>query len=222
MATNLPAETLYKFITDDFESAWNSMAGRSKPLPGGGNFMFARQAMVLLEWAARVCRADTTGAALKRLSHELNGINPRYFRELPAAFPVRVSEKDFTLPSLGLNADRELLRLVFDLVRNGQAHQYQQINVDLADGTELQVSLSGVDRGLFLGSRSGPPERHLRVEPINADVIALRVFTDVLYLDIRQAIKRAGLPTGGLQLVPLKRDQYPFTSAELLKALQHP
>jgi hypothetical protein len=48
MATNLSAVTLYGFITQDFESAWNSMALRPLSLPGGGNFMFGRQAMMLL------------------------------------------------------------------------------------------------------------------------------------------------------------------------------
>jgi hypothetical protein len=218
MATNHSAETLYQFITRDTESAWDSMA-QQEELSGGGNFMFARQAMTLLEWACRVCRADTTGAALRTLAQELAGIEPRYFTELTADVPGPKGDK-FELPSRGPNPRRELLRLLFDLIRNGQAHQYQQINVDLADGRELQIGLSGVTPGLQVGTRPGRPPEHLGVARDAAGNVAILVVTDLLYLDIKTAVECAGLLTSGLQLNYLKRKTYPFNAGDLAGALQ--
>lgn len=55
---NLQPDTIFRFICNDFETAWDAVArqrsGRSGRL-GRGNFMFALQAMVLLEWASRLC-----------------------------------------------------------------------------------------------------------------------------------------------------------------------
>ncbi len=50
---DLPAIDLYRAITNDFESNWNPLA-RNERATGRGNFMFARQAMMLLEWASRL------------------------------------------------------------------------------------------------------------------------------------------------------------------------
>jgi hypothetical protein len=87
-------------------------------------------------------------------SQELARIEPRYFVELPG--PV-AGPGGFALPSQGPNPDRQLLRMLFDLIRNGQAHQYRQINVDLTDGKELQVWLSGVTPGLVIESHVTSP-----------------------------------------------------------------
>jgi hypothetical protein len=223
MATNLSAETLHLFITRDSESAWDSMAreaaDRGEPLPGGGNFMFARQAMTLLELAARVCRADATGARLRRLSEELARIEPRYFAELPADVPGPNGD-EFDLPSIGANPRRELLRLLFDLIRNGQAHQYQQINVDLADGKELQIGLSGVTPGLQIGARPDRPPEHLGVARDKDGNVAILVVTDLLYRDVKTAIEQAGIPASGLKLDYLTRKKYGFSADDLAAKLQ--
>jgi len=223
MATNLPAATLYDFIIRDSESAWDSMAKQSA-LSGGGNFMFARQAMTLLELAARVCRGDTTGNALKQLSQELAKIEPRYFTELPAEVPGvkgTADGGDFDLPSIGAHPKRELLRLLFDLIRNGQAHQYQQINVDLADGKELQIGLSGVTLGLQIGGRPERPPQHLGVARNAAGDVGILVVTDLLYCDIKAAIEQAGTFAGGLALDHLKRKKpLAFNATDLDAALK--
>lgn len=86
MARNLPAETLYEFITNDFEDAWNSLAGNPSA-HGRGTFMFALQAMILLEWAARLCSSDATGAALLEFSQSLKQVEPKYFTLLPGNCP---------------------------------------------------------------------------------------------------------------------------------------
>lgn len=41
--------------------------------------MFARQAMILLEFAARLCKGDASGQALRDLSVELDKIDPKNF-----------------------------------------------------------------------------------------------------------------------------------------------
>jgi hypothetical protein len=228
MPTNIPAEDLYRFITQDFETAWDSMARQGESLPGGGNFMFGRQAMMLLEWAARVCRADTSGGAaagrrtpaLAKLSQELFQLDRRYFTEMPATFPARTSQKEFTLPAIGSSPERELLFLLFDLIRNGQAHQYQQINVDLSDGKEFQIGLTGVSSGLTLASVTTRPADHLSFDTFGPGNVSLKVRTDVLYIDFKTAIGRARLPTSGLQFEYLERDRYPFTAADLVRVLQ--
>ncbi len=82
MVNNLPPEILYRFIVNDFEDAWNSLA-RNPSAKGRGNFMFARQAMTLLEFAARLCFADSLGTALVAFSKALFKIEPKYSTCLP-------------------------------------------------------------------------------------------------------------------------------------------
>src|SRR5438128_11340070 len=73
-------------MVGDFEDSWNSVASYVG-ISGGGNFMFARHAMGVLEFAARLCSADATGAALRDFSSALHAIEPRYFTQLPASSP---------------------------------------------------------------------------------------------------------------------------------------
>jgi hypothetical protein len=82
MGQNLPPEKIYEFIVVDFEDAWNSVAWNPSAR-GRGNFMFARQAMMLLEFASRLAFTDSLGNALYYLSHVLFTIEPKYFTQLP-------------------------------------------------------------------------------------------------------------------------------------------
>src|SRR5262245_25177378 len=126
---NMPVDAMYGAIVEDFELAWAALAEHGS---GGGNFMFARQAMVLVEWACRLCASDTTGDALRKLSEELHARDERYFTQLPGACRTPA---DFELPHSSTVAhDRTLLSLLFDLIRHGGAHQYQQITAELKDG----------------------------------------------------------------------------------------
>jgi hypothetical protein len=53
----------------DFETAWDAVAQQPDgPTVGRGNFMFALHATVLLEWACRVCGADTNRSGVCRHS----------------------------------------------------------------------------------------------------------------------------------------------------------
>ena len=64
----LPAATLFNFLRKDFARAWDAMALAEFDTDVGGNFMFARQAMVLLElawwrrWADRASPVSRSGA----------------------------------------------------------------------------------------------------------------------------------------------------------------
>jgi hypothetical protein len=60
--------------------------------------MFGRQAMNLLEFAARLCTNDSTRNALKDFSKELFKIELRYSTQLPSPC---VSNKEFVLPHIG-------------------------------------------------------------------------------------------------------------------------
>lgn len=106
--------------------------------------MFAKQATMLLEFAARLCKSDTTGNVLKNFSNELNKIDPNYFRVLPSSCVKNVVKQNnqFVLPNIGNTTGKTLLWALFDLVSNGLAHQYQQIIVELKDNKRFYVSLA--------------------------------------------------------------------------------
>jgi hypothetical protein len=101
--------------------------------------MFARQAMMLLEFTSRLAFTDSLGNALYYLSKVLFTIEPKYFTRLPSNC---ADFDEFDLPYHRSKAN-ELLWALFDLIRNGQAHQYQQILVDLSDNVDWQISLTG-------------------------------------------------------------------------------
>src|SRR5436190_800200 len=78
--TNETPQALHDMIVADFETAWDAIAKIPANEPvGRGNFVFARQAMTLLEWASRLCHDDPTGAALRAFSSALDQIEARYF-----------------------------------------------------------------------------------------------------------------------------------------------
>jgi hypothetical protein len=228
MATDLPISTLVDFIIGDFEDTWDAVAAR----PGNlhrGNFLFGRQAMTLLEvvWPP-LFNSDGTGHALKKFATELAVRDTRYFTKFPGSCWTPVNSPEFRLPSQGPNPESELIAALFDLIRNGQAHQYQQIRVQLADGKDFLFGLTGADDGLFLAQSlaAGRPTDHLlaRKEP-NGD-IWVKVRTDVLFLDIREAARSANLLDGSLTLSFLTRPRspnsphYQFSSTDLESTLR--
>jgi len=227
MATDLPVATLFDFIIGDFEDAWDALAAR----PGNlhrGNFLFARQAMTLLEVACRLCQSDGTGQALKKFSLELSERDKRYFTKLPSSCWTPSNPPEFQLPSQSPNPESELIAALFDLIRNGQAHQYQQIRARLTDGRNFQFTLSGAKHELFLTQvlASGRPTDHLQAyKEANGD-LWVKVRTDVLFLDIREAIRSANLQNGSLSLSFLSRPRgpnsphYQFSSTDLEASLR--
>ncbi|MFQ5695962.1 MAG: hypothetical protein ACE5HB_08230, partial [Terriglobia bacterium] len=179
-----------EFMVRDFEDTWDALAG----VPSArnrGNFMFARQAMVLLEWAARLAATDTTGGALSAFSTELHRIEPRYFTTLPCDAP---SPNEFRLPSVTTaNQERQLIWTLFDLVRHGQAHQYQQIPVELLDGNVFWIALSGAASGFQLATAQSRRKEHLGYKHDPSGNVWLLVRTDLIFLDLKNAVEQSNL-----------------------------
>ena len=219
---NLPAETLYDFIVGDFEDAWAALAATRGPLHRG-NFMFSRQAMTLLEFAGRLCNADQSGAALRDLSTELERIEPRYFTSLPG--PCLGAGDEYELPSsVAAARENQLLWALFNVIRHGQAHQYQQMAVELTDGRHLLVSLTGAQHGMVLNPAlpHGRPVQHLGYTVLSDGDVAITVCPDVLFLDIKAAVERSGLLGRGLTLTYLKprgKTHFQFDAVAVAAAL---
>lgn len=211
----LTEEEVFSFITNDFESAWNCLATRVGEGVGRGNFMFALQATILLEWASRLCKTNPT--ALRDLANQLDARQPRYFRRMPAE--VQRPPRKFTLPNLG-EPNTQLLTFIFDLVRNGQSHRYQQISAELVDGSVFAFTLGGAGHDNLLEKLAigGGSDRHLTLE-IDDGVGWLFVDSGMLYWDIKTAIQNAQLLSRGLSSPPDFVRRYPFTLDDLRAAL---
>ena len=214
MGQNFPPETIYQFIVNDFEDGWNSLAWNPSAR-GRGNFMFALQAMILLEFAARLCYEDPSGTALADLSRALFQVEPKYSTRLPG---VCADFREFDLPYNSSKGD-ELLWALFDLIRNGQAHQYQQIFVRLTDGKDWGISLTGAALGhhLELVSRSPRSAEHLGYSVAPQGDLWLRVCPDLLFLDLKKAVTESGLLTKGLTFPYLTRPRTMTRKKTLLK-----
>lgn len=214
-APNLSAATLYGFLRDDFESAWDAMVGAQPD--ARGNFLFTRQALAILELACRVSRV--TGVHLERMSEELEREDARYFTRLPG--PVGVPG-EFDLPSRPERSpsDQQLLSAVYELGRHGLAHQGQQIPARLADGRYFGLSLGGVkDVRLADVYHGGPrPADHLAFRQQPGGNVWLWIRPEVLFLDFTRAIERSGVFSADDNHHFLDRS-YPFNSRELVEAL---
>jgi hypothetical protein len=198
---NLEPPRIHHLFRVDFESAWDALAGRSREdLPGRGNFMFARSAMGLLEFASRLCSSDLAGTALADFSASLESAEPRYFTPLPGPC-ARPGGSEWTLPHANAgNPESQLLWALFELVRHGQAHQGQQIMVALQDGATFGVSLTGVlNRTLADVSAAPRPRDHLTMA-LGADGRStwILVHPEMLFLDVDDAIAGANLLNRGL------------------------
>ncbi len=229
MGTDLPEATIVSFIIGDFESAWEAIAHLPGPIPRG-NFLFARQALTLLEVACRLCKPDTSGKALQDFSNELAKRDARYFTPLPGACwnPRGTPKKpaEFTLPSQSATPAYELIAALFDLIRNGQAHQYQQIRVELTDGRDFQFSLTGAEHQLYLhrSFAGGRPVEHLAAQVDEHGDIWVTVRTDILFLDIRDSLRAAKLLDRKLSLEYLGRAGghfYKFDAGALERCLKN-
>jgi hypothetical protein len=218
MSPNLNTETEERlnFIIKDFETAWDAVAGLPSSCGSRGNFMFAMQAMILLELACRLCNSDHS--ALREFSSEIEKRDPRYFWPLPAQVKLR----DFPFPtSSGVDPcgpHHHILAVIFDLIRNGQAHQYRQIPATLSDGSTFGVSLTGAAENFFLRTVLSPrrPPDHLSSYREHSNDIWLIMRPDVLFLDIRDSVRAAHLENR--TLTPLKRS-YKFDKQSLKDCL---
>jgi hypothetical protein len=217
---NLEPQTLFKFVVADFEATWNALVAGSNPRGAGANFMLAKQAMVLLELSSRVATAEgPNGVAIRQFSEHLAVEESRYFLELPCA--VRLP-RDFTLPfASGTPPERQLWPLLYDLVRNGQAHYYQQLAATLSDGSTFAGSITGAERGMptIETCRHDPSYRKVHLDLIEQpNTLWLRIQPEALFIDVMLAARRASLFTGMLPLVRFSR-QLDCTRADLRAAL---
>jgi hypothetical protein len=116
---------------------------------------------------------------------------------------------EFTLPSIGGgDPHSHLLAAIFNLIRNGQAHQYQQMRAVLSDGSNFRIGLTGAAQGFFLRNvlASGRPSDHL-FHRDDGTSVWLIVRPEILFLDIRDAVRAARLDQRGLILKYLIEDR---------------
>lgn len=215
-----PAETIVAFIVGDFESAWDAIVDLKPNHRGGGNFMFALMAMILLEFACRVCSKDPTHQKLADLTKALYKIEPRYFTPLPGAWG---KTSGFLLP--GRNPTSHLLGMMFDLIRNGKAHQYQSAIVTLSDGA-IDIDITGASSGRGLKKRGRRrPKNHLGFRISPSGDLSLLVRTDQLFLDLKRAIQQSKIISPSDFVTDVARSMcaakgfYIFTVADLERSL---
>lgn len=186
---------VYKFIIGDFRNSWNRIA-ELPPRSGinRGNYMFGLVAMNLLEFICRLCQTDPSKKALLDFSNELNKIEPKYFTHLPndpnAKSLLKINRKDYTLPYLNSNNnDNLLLTAIYDLIRNGVAHQYDQPIVDLLlDGKKFYVIVTGPRFGGHIDGRMRKSPFHLSCKLDTNGNIGLKVYPDILLRDFQKAV----------------------------------
>ena len=184
---------LFDNLCVEFEAAWNAIATTEFAEQTNGSFLFARQAMLLVELASTVARQDS--AAFRRFSLELRKREPLLFKAVPytpgpgtlARVPRIAPENDPT---------SELIALLFDLVRNGHAHFGHQLYAPLKDGRAFGLLLLGVWKGRTIDivrPSGGRILEHLScTKQANGD-LAMRLCPGTLYLDVRDASESAGV-----------------------------
>jgi hypothetical protein len=239
---NLKPREVFEFLCNDFKTAWDAVAAQPEEpgAEGRGNFMFGLMAMVLLEWACRLCAADQNKAsasdprpvAVYDLGRALHRIRPSYFIPVVAK-SKRLSgfvDGEWWLPPSPTAMPTKrgpwcpLLWLLWDAIRNGQAHQYQQIVAKQSD-TKLYIALDGANYGKTLQTIAADPLHHadhLAPDPIQyLGALGIRVHPEFLYLDVRQAVIDANLLGRKLKPKPLARHYDGFTARTLWARLGH-
>jgi len=207
------AKELYDWLTNDFESAWNALAALEGASVGRGNFAFALQATVLLELACRLCNGSPQD--LSDLATAMYDCCPVYFVKLPGEVS---GPRDFDLPNFGYPR-QQLLTLIFDLIRNGQAHRYLQISASLSDGTSFHISIGGAHHGNSLHRLPSASTDHLRFSAVG-EVGILLFDPGVFYHHLKTAVDDIDLFSRGLSLEPQEfMRKLPFTLPDLAAAL---
>jgi hypothetical protein len=211
----------FAFLTGDFEFAWDALAERTEAeAPNRGNFMFALHSTVLLEWLSRLCASDNR--ALNEFATELQNLEPKYF----TALPLPCKRPHFSFPGFGSDPQKSLLAAVWDLIRNGQAHQYHDIIVELSDGKHWALGISGVKHGWPLSrlAENRSSLQHLSYVIDQDEDLMLFVHPGALFLDLRDAARNSRLLDRGLTIEPFSRGGrgnkfYQFDRGQLERAL---
>lgn len=216
---------IFDFITSDFQCTWDAIAEKPTSVAGNrGNFMFALQAAILLEWVGQLCASDPTRKALRDFATELQKIEPKYFTELDDKCRA---PSTFTLPGVGPDPLKSLLGAVWDLIRNGQAHQYHDIIVKLTDGKQWVLGLQGVWREWPLSkvAASRSSLQHLAYRIDSDGDLMLIVHPGAFFLDICGAVQSAHLLSRGLTINHFTRggpgkQSYQYDLPQLERALK--
>ena len=218
---------LFDFIVGDFEATWDALASSSSP-GHRGNFMLARHVVGLLEAACRLCKSDASGDAIAAFATTLEKRDRRYFTRLPGPcwVPNQRTRQAFDLPSRGPDPDNQVIAALFNLIRNGQSHQYQQMGAVLSDGRPFRISLTGAEHGALLRTTlaNGRPPQHLKVSRDADGNIWMLVRPDVLFLDLRDSIREANLLGRGLAFQFMSEDRpvtFNFNASDAEVALQN-
>jgi hypothetical protein len=192
---------------------------------GRGNFMFGRQAMTLLEFKSRLCSTDLSGKSRSKFSVELYRIEKKYFKSLPGKCD---KVKDFDLPFINNSESDPLLWCLFDIIRHGLAHQYQQIIDKLKDGKHFAIKLTGADFERNLNYvKSSRPVDHLSYCVDHQDDLILIVCPEVLFLDLEDAINKSKILYNNTKFEYLTRPNkkkiqyYAFDSLELINCFKN-
>jgi hypothetical protein len=203
MVKNLIAKEILQFIIADFKGTWDSVAMNDNQNIGRGNFMFGRQAMTLLEFISRLCSTDLSGKSLSNFSLELYMIEQKYSLSMPGKC---VKLKDFNLPYIFKSKSDPLIWCLFDLIRHGLAHQYQQIIANLKNNKRFAIKLTGADfkRNLKYVKCSRPFE-HLSYSIDQEDDLIMTVCPEVLFLDLENAINKSNILNNNTKFEFLKR-----------------
>ncbi len=141
--------------------------------------MFARQSTILLEWACRLCDHGPGKSMMGRLSSELQKIEQKYFITLPGTCKP---PGEFDLPRMNSEPGTDLLSILYDSTRNGQAHQYQQIPVELEDNKFIIFTLTGAEHTLELNhaKNHGRSQDHLSLRRIGGNLALTPIFADLI------------------------------------------
>jgi hypothetical protein len=186
---NLAPSEIFKFITGDFEDSWNALASTAVAR-SRGNFSFGFQSMVLLEFGSRLC---SSADDYESLFGALETIEPRYFVELPEAVKKTKPPLTSSVIPPGLELSRQLIWWLYDIVRNGEAHQYQRFIVNLRARKKFAVQLCGPHFGRDV--QSNDPNHLTHILNGNRDVL-LHICPDVFFSHVKAAIEQSGLLRG--------------------------
>jgi hypothetical protein len=210
MIQNLQASDIHNMMVEDFVDGWNALA-KDKTAKGRGNFKFGLQATILLEFVGRLCKGSPPH--FNSFLTELEKIDRRYFTKIPG---LSASFRYFDVP---LSRRDELLWVIFNLIRNGEAHQYQAQVATLSDGKSLAIILTGARSRRYLKLDSPKRfARHLGIRTDPGGDVWIAVYPNTLFRDLEEALKRSGVLTPSLAF-SYNSFQYPFSSSTLLHSL---
>jgi len=184
---------LFENLCVEFEAAWDAMATTPSADRTNGSFLFARQAMLLVELASTVAHQDP--ATFQRFSNELQKREALLFKRIPYQPGPGTRQ---CVPRVAPDGDptSELIAVLFDLVRNGHAHFGHQLYARLKDGNALGVALLGVEKGRTIDTvrpEGGRTMHHLSCTWQSDGNLVIRLCVGTLYLDVRDASEAAGV-----------------------------